>query len=137
MARFPTLADLAHATQQEVLSSWEGLGYYRRARDLHRAAQIVLQEMDGKLPRDSKSLRQLPGVGKYIAGAVASIAFGQDEPALDGNIRRVLARAFDVIEPARSPEGERRLYGLAVENLPAGQASAYNQALMDLGALVR
>jgi A/G-specific adenine glycosylase len=136
MVRFPTLADLAHASQQEVLSAWEGLGYYRRARDLHRAAQIVAKEMGGELPRDLKSLRQLPGVGKYIAGAVASIAFGQDEPALDGNIRRVLARLFDVTEPARSPEGERRLYALAAEHLPSGQASAYNQALMDLGALV-
>lgn len=136
MERFPTLADLANASQQEVLGVWEGLGYYRRARDLHRAAQIVEQEMGGELPQNPKSLRMLPGIGKYMAGAIASIAFGKDAPALDGNIRRVLARVFDVTEPARSPAGERRLYHLAAEHLPPGQASEYNQGLMDLGALV-
>ena len=83
-----------------------------------------------------KALRKLPGIGRYTAGAIASIAFGQDEPALDGNIRRVLARVFNVAEPARSPEGEQRLWELAAANLPPGQAGDYNQALMDLGALI-
>ena len=136
MKRFPTITSLALASQQEVLSAWEGLGYYSRARNLHHAAQIVLDEYEGKLPPDVKSLRQLPGIGRYTAGAIASIAFGNDEPALDGNIRRVLARVFDVNQPPRSREGEERLWQLAADHLPPGQAGEYNQALMDLGALI-
>jgi A/G-specific adenine glycosylase len=134
MRQFPTLAALAAASQQDVLSAWEGLGYYSRARNLHRTAQIVVKEMGGELPRQPEALRKLPGIGRYTAGAIASIAFGLDEPALDGNIRRVLARCFDVTEPARSPLSEQRLWELAALHLPAGQAGAYNQALMDLGA---
>jgi A/G-specific adenine glycosylase len=88
------------------------------------------------LPADSESLSNLPGIGRYTAAAIASIAFGQDEAALDGNIRRVLARVYNVSEPARSPAGERRLRELAAAHLPAGQAGEYNQALMDLGAMV-
>ena len=134
MQRFPNITELAQAAQQDVLSAWEGLGYYSRARNLHRAAQIVVNELGGELPRQSQALRKLPGIGAYTAGAIASIAFGLDEPALDGNIRRVLARLFDVQEAARSPAGERRLWALAAEHLPPGQAGDYNQALMDLGA---
>ena len=134
MQLFPTLGDLANASQQEVLSAWEGLGYYSRARNLHRAAQVVLSEYGGELPRDLKALRRLPGIGRYTAGAIASIAFGMDEPALDGNIRRVLARIFNVSEPARSPHGESVLWDLAAANLPSSQAGDYNQALMDLGS---
>ncbi len=136
MARFPTIAALAAASQQDVLSAWEGLGYYSRARNLHRAAQMVMAEQSGKLPQDPQALGKLPGVGRYTAGAVASIAFGADAPALDGNIRRVLSRLFDVTEPARSPASERRLWSLAAENLPPGRAGDYNQALMDLGAML-
>jgi A/G-specific adenine glycosylase len=95
-----------------------------------------MSELAGKLPRDAQGLRRLPGIGRYTAGAIASIAFGQDEPALDGNIRRVLARLFNVTEPARSPAGERRLWDLAAAHLPPGRAAEYNQALMDLGAMV-
>jgi len=136
MEKFPDLAALASASQQEVLAAWEGLGYYSRARNLHRAAQIIMREFNGELPREIHRLMKLPGIGRYTAGAIASIAFGVDAPALDGNIRRVLARLFDVQEPARSPAGERRLWELAAENLPKGKAGAYNQALMDLGATV-
>lgn len=136
MARFPDLNALARAPLQDVLSTWEGLGYYSRARNLHRAAQIVSSELDGELPEDPVELRKLPGIGRYTAAAIASIAFGQDEPAVDGNIRRVLARVFNISEPARSPAGERRFWELAAENLPLGHAGAYNQALMDLGAVV-
>jgi len=134
MARFPTISLLAQSSQQDVLSTWEGLGYYSRARNLHRAAQIVMQEMGGELPADTKALRRLPGIGRYTAGAIASIAFGRDEPALDANIRRVLSRVFNMGEPAHSPAGERRLWELAWMHLPSGAASAYNQALMDLGS---
>lgn len=136
MKRFPTISDLGKASQQEVLSLWEGLGYYSRARNLLRAAQIVIAEHGGELPRQPQALMKLPGIGRYTAGAIASIAYGFDEPALDGNIRRVLARAFNVEAPARSSNGERRLWELAAEHLPTGRAGEYNQALMDLGATV-
>jgi A/G-specific adenine glycosylase len=132
--RFPTVSKLAQASQDEVLKVWERLGYYSRARSLHRAAQIVCSDYGGQIPRDLQALRRLPGIGRYTAAAIASIAFGLDVAALDGNIRRVLARYFDVAEPARSPGGEQRLWELAAANLPAGKAGAYNQALMDLGA---
>jgi A/G-specific adenine glycosylase len=136
MERFPNIEALANSSLQEVLASWEGLGYYSRAHNLHRAARMVVDNYEGKLPEDPATLRRLPGIGRYTAGAIASIAFGRDEPALDGNIRRVLARVFDVRQPARSPAGERILWELASQNLPAGQAGAYNQAMMDLGATV-
>ena len=136
MERFPTLSSLAEASQQDVLAAWEGLGYYSRARNLHLAAKIVMEQHGAQLPAETKFLRQLPGIGRYTAGAIASIAFGLDEPALDGNIRRVLARVFDLREPARSPKGERELWQYATDHLPDGQAGEYNQALMDLGAMI-
>lgn len=134
--RFPTVQSLAEASEQEVLSVWEGLGYYSRARSLHKAAQVIVNEYNARLPQNTEQLRHLPGIGRYTAAAVASIAFGKDEPALDGNIRRVLARLFNVIEPARSPSGEQRLWDLAQAHLPPSQAGDYNQAMMDLGALI-
>lgn len=136
MERFPTIAALAQASQQDVLVVWEGLGYYNRARNLHRAAQMVVSDHGGKLPADVRALRELPGIGAYTAGAIASIAFGLDEVALDGNIRRVLARVFNVTQAARSAEGESRLMELALAYLPMGQAGDYNQGLMDLGAAI-
>jgi len=136
MQRFPSVFELAAASQQEVLNFWEGLGYYARARNMQRAAQIIATEYQGKLPRTAQALQQLPGIGRYTAAAIASIAFGEDQAALDGNIRRVLARVFDIAEPARSPAGERRLWQLAAEHLPPGTAGDYNQALMDLGATI-
>jgi A/G-specific adenine glycosylase len=136
MMRFPTISDLAVAPQQEVLNFWEGLGYYHRARNLHHAAQIIIEAYEGELPQDAKTLRELPGVGRYTAAAIASIAFGQDEPALDGNIRRVLSRVFNLIDPVGSTKGEQKLWKLAGENLPFGRAGDYNQAIMDLGAVI-
>ncbi|MGD0707548.1 MAG: A/G-specific adenine glycosylase [Anaerolineaceae bacterium] len=136
MMRFPTLQALAAADEQEVLKLWEGLGYYSRARNLFKAARVVMESYNGVLPGDRTALEHLPGIGRYTAGAIASIAFGQNEPALDGNIRRVLARIFDVQEPARSPAGEKRLWELAAENLPPGSAGDYNQAMMDLGTAI-
>lgn len=136
MERFPTVAALADASEQDVLQAWEGLGYYSRARNLHRAARAVMEQYGGSLPTDRAQLEKLPGIGKYTAGAVASIAFGQDAAALDGNIRRVLARVFNVTLPARSNGGEKRLWELARQTLPPGRAGDYNQALMDLGATI-
>lgn len=136
MARFPTLAALAAAEEQDVLQAWEGLGYYSRARSLWRAARQVMLESNGQLPSNTEELSRLPGIGAYTAGAIASMAFGRDEAALDGNIRRVLARLFNVAVPARSPEGERALWHLARQHLPPGRAGDFNQALMDLGSQV-
>jgi A/G-specific adenine glycosylase len=134
--RFPDIESLAQADVQDVLSSWEGLGYYSRARNLHRAARIVVAEMNGELPQTPQELQSLPGIGPYTAGAIASIAFGKDVPAVDGNIRRVLSRLFNISIPARTPEGEEILWELAQGNLPGGQAGTYNQAMMDLGAVI-
>jgi A/G-specific adenine glycosylase len=136
MMRFPTIEVLAMASEQDVLSLWEGLGYYSRARNLHRAARKVVENHGGELPRDLDLLRCLPGVGVYTAAAIASLAFGMDIAAVDGNIRRVISRLFDVTEVADSPAGKKKLQSLADEHLPEGRAGDYNQALMDLGATI-
>ncbi|MEJ5223140.1 MAG: A/G-specific adenine glycosylase [Anaerolineales bacterium] len=136
MARFPTVADLAAADEKDVLSLWEGLGYYSRARNLHRAARLIMSEFGGQIPDNLSDLRRLPGVGRYTAAAIASMAFGQDVATLDGNLRRVFARLFDVTEPADSAAGENQLWQLVEAHLPPGRAGDYNQALMDLGATI-
>lgn len=136
LARFPNLESLATASQQDVLSIWEGMGYYSRARNMHRTAQIVVNDYNGKFPSNLKSLSSLPGIGPYTSAAIASIAFGADTPAIDGNIRRVLARFFNVAEEIRTTQAERKLHALAATNLPTGQAGDYNQALMELGAVI-
>ncbi|MCQ3936433.1 MAG: A/G-specific adenine glycosylase [Chloroflexi bacterium] len=136
MKLFPNVKTLANAKERDVLNAWEGLGYYTRARNLHKAAKIVASDFNGKLPRDLQALRSLPGIGRYTVGAIASIAFKMDEPTLDGNIRRVLSRLFDVSEYADSSAGEKILWELAAKNLPKGKAGDYNQALMELGATV-
>jgi A/G-specific adenine glycosylase len=136
MQRFPSIEALAKASTQDVLAAWEGLGYYGRARNLFKAAKLVVNEYHGRLPEEVQQLRKLPGVGRYTAAAIASLAFGRDEPTLDGNIRRVLARYFNVSEDARSKVGVDKLWSLAAQYLPQGQAGDYNQALMELGAIV-
>ena len=136
MERFPTIDQLSAASLQEVLNAWEGLGYYSRARNLHRAAQQIMAEYGGELPADVKELRKLPGIGPYTAGAIASIAFGLDEPLLDGNVRRVLARLFAIQTAVDTPEGMRQLWGIAARYIPTGRAGEYNQGLMELGALI-
>jgi A/G-specific adenine glycosylase len=136
MHLFPTVQALANASEQDVLNAWEGLGYYSRARNLHKAAKIVADQYNAEIPRDLETLRTLPGIGRYTMGAIASIAFGMDVPALDGNIKRVYARIFDVEVPVDSLAGEKILWELAEENLPQGHAGDYNQALMDLGATI-
>lgn len=136
MDRFPSVHDLAEASEQDVLTLWEGLGYYSRARNLRQAARVIVDEHDSQLPRSAAALRKLPGIGRYTAAAIASMAFGLDEPTLDGNIRRVYARLFNVEVPADSTEGEKLLWQIAAQNLPRGKAGDYNQALMDLGAMI-
>jgi A/G-specific adenine glycosylase len=136
MTRFPTIEALAHAPIDDVLNLWEGLGYYRRAHGLHKAARQLHAAGDAHLPETPKELESLPGIGRYTARAVAAIAFDADVLALDGNLRRVLARLFDVALDVSGPEGEKRLRALGESILPRGKASAFNQALMDLGAAV-
>ncbi len=113
LARFPSISALAAAPLDEVLVLWEGLGYYSRARGLHAAAQRIMAEHGGEVPRSVALLRTLPGIGRYTAGAIASLAFELPEPALDGNGRRVLARVFDVDTPLSHPGTEERLWALA------------------------
>ncbi len=134
MKLFPDVKALAKSSEQDVLNAWEGLGYYSRARNLHKAAKIVAEKFNGELPRDLDDLRSLPGIGRYTVGAIASIAFKMDEPTLDGNLRRVFSRLYDLTESADSPAGEKILWEYAAQNLPKGKAGDYNQALMDLGA---
>jgi len=134
MRRFPTVERLARARPQGVLAAWEGLGYYRRALQLRRTAQVVVRDRGGKLPRSAEGLRELAGVGPYTAAAVAAFAYGVDEIALDGNLRRVFARLMDLPVDPRTPQGEARLLRYARRHLPHGKASAFNQSLMDLGA---
>jgi A/G-specific adenine glycosylase len=136
MCLFPDVQALAKASERKVLNAWEGLGYYGRARNLHKAAKVVVKEHGGELPHDLNALIKLPGIGRYTVGAIASIAFGMNEPALDGNLKRVYARLFDLSEAIDSTIGEKRLWEIAENNLPKGKAGDFNQALMDLGATV-
>jgi len=136
LERFPSLEALAKAEIDDVLKAWEGLGYYRRAHNLHRTAQVLLREHDGRLPKSVSELRGLPGIGPYTAGAIASIAFGLDEPVLDGNVVRVLSRLFAVPGAPGRAETRNRLLREAQRLASGGTAAALNQALMDLGARV-
>lgn len=136
MQTFPDIETLANSSEQEVLKQWEGLGYYSRARNIHKTAKILLNEYASQIPADPEKLQKLPGIGRYTAAAITSMAFGLDQAALDGNIRRVLSRVFDVSLPIRTPEAEKFFWELAEQNLPTGQAGDYNQALMDLGASI-
>ena len=131
MEHFPTIEVLADADEEAVLKAWEGLGYYTRARNLHRSARMVLEKLGGVLPKDATSLRELPGVGEYSAGAIASIAYGQAVPAVDGNARRVLSRLFDL-----DGTSDALLRRRAVELLDIDRPGDWNQALMELGAKV-
>jgi A/G-specific adenine glycosylase len=134
LARFPDVASLATADADEVLGAWAGLGYYSRARNLQRAAQQVVAEHAGALPDTAEALRGLPGIGRYTAGAVASIAFDRPEPVVDGNVARVLARLRGIREDVKRPAGARRLWEEAARLVRGSQPGELNQALMELGA---
>jgi len=134
--RFPTVQALAGADLADVLKAWEGLGYYTRARNLHRAAIEVAVREGGRLPDDPAELARLPGFGPYMTGAVASIAFGRPEPVLDGNVIRVLARLYAISDPPAGTATRRRLWDLARSLVPADAPGDYNQAVMELGATV-
>ena len=131
LRRFPGWDALAGAGEDEVLREWKGLGYYRRARNLHRAARVVRERFGGELPEEPSELRELPGVGEYTAGAVASIAFGRAVPAVDGNVKRVLCRLFDLEAPTAG-----RLREEATRLVDPGRPGDFNEAMMELGATV-
>ena len=134
MAQFPDFDTLAKASEDEVLRAWEGLGYYRRARNLQKLAQVIVKDHGGQMPSDPVAILALPGIGPYTAGAVASFAFGLPEPIVDGNVARVLARVFNDSTPIDSTEGQKLLWQRAREFvLAASQPSDFNSALMELG----
>jgi A/G-specific adenine glycosylase len=134
--KFPNIKCLARADQQSVLKIWEGLGYYARARNLHQAARQVVEEHNGSIPDNWKQFKALPGVGDYIAAAVLSIAFHQPFPVVDGNVKRVLARLFAKDTPVNGSGAHKAYYIIAEKLLDSGQAGVFNQALMELGALI-
>ena len=133
MRRWPTVEDLAAATEDEVLREWQGLGYYSRARNLHYAARQIVER--GHFPHTIEAIKQLKGVGDYTAAAIGSIAFGLPAAVVDGNVYRVLARHFDIETPINSTEGKKTFAALAQSLLPEASAGLYNQAIMDFGAI--
>lgn len=136
VARFPDIRSLARADEHDVIKQWEGLGYYRRARNLQSAAQHVVAHWGGKIPDDPAQFRGLPGVGAYIEAAVQSIAFQHPLAVVDGNVRRVLSRLFAISTPGHSAAGRREIAGLADSLLDRRQPGEFNQAAMEFGALV-
>ena len=136
MRRFPDVRTVAEADTDEVLKAWEGLGYYSRVRNLHKAARQIMLRHEGELPLDHASLLALPGIGEYTAGAILSIAANQAVPAVDANVERVFSRLFDIDVPVKSPIAADYMQHIAAGLIPQGQARLFNQALMELGALV-
>lgn len=133
--RWPTVTDLAQASEEEVLKMWQGLGYYSRARNLHQCAKQVVEQHDGQFPADFEQLKQLKGIGDYTAAAIASIAFGLPCAVVDGNVYRVLSRLFDINTPINTNEGQQTFAQLADELLDRERSGLHNQAMMEFGAL--
>ncbi|MBI1900818.1 MAG: A/G-specific adenine glycosylase [Planctomycetia bacterium] len=136
VAALPTIADLAAASEQTVLKLWEGLGYYRRARNLHRAARVIASEHEDRFPDDPEAVEKLPGIGRYTAGAILSIAFDQRRPILEANTRRLYARLLGYRGDVRSARAEKTLWQFAEQLVPRISPGRFNQALMELGATI-
>jgi A/G-specific adenine glycosylase len=136
MEELPTISHLAQCPEERLMKLWQGLGYYSRARNLQKAAQVIQSEYGGEFPQDYDKIRALPGVGDYTAGAVSSIAFGQAQPAVDGNVLRVITRILAWEEDITKPATKRSIHALLAEIMPREAPGAFNQALMELGALV-
>ncbi len=136
ITRFPTIRDLANADEADVLKAWEGLGYYRRARQLHAAGQAIVRDHGGVIPDDPDALRALPGVGRYIAGAILSFAFNIPAPILEANTQRVMARWLAWPDDIKSTRSQARLWEAATRVVPTRDPATFNQAFMELGALV-
>ena len=133
---YESVGKLAKANEDQLLSHWEGLGYYARVQNIHKTAKIVSEVYLGKFPQDLKELESLPGIGRYTAGAIASIAFGKNAPILDGNIRRVFTRYFNIDTPIHTKITENNLWRIAEDLIPEDDPGEFNQALMELGALL-
>ena len=136
LKKFPSIKALAAASLDEVLKQWEGLGYYSRARNLHKAAKEIITQHRGRFPKTFEGIRELPGIGRYTAGAVASIAFGLPAPILDGNVARVMVRLYAISKLPKLPEVRKELWGYAEKLLPKKSPGDFNQALMELGATI-
>ncbi len=136
MEAFPSISDLARASQQEVLKVWEGMGYYARARNLHKAAQYLVEHHEGRMPESYEALRQIPGIGDYTAAAVASIAFGEPRAVMDGNVRRVVCRLFRYEKQVHTQKARETLQGFADWLLSPEHPGDFNQAMMELGATI-
>ena len=133
--KYPSIQDLARADEDEVLRLWQGLGYYSRARNLHACARVVVNELGGRFPSTYQALLRLKGVGRYTAAAIASIAFQESIPVVDGNVYRVLARVFGIEEDVATTRGIKTFYALAQSLIPQKNAGLYNQAVMEFGAI--
>ncbi len=139
LERFPTIKDLAEAPHDDLMKAWEGLGYYSRVRNMQAAAQQLVQDYNGKLPKTATELQKLKGIGRYTAGAIASIAFGEAVSVLDGNVIRVFARLYDIEDDVTKPTTKKLCWEKAdvlMLSVPDGRAGDYNQALMELGRLI-
>lgn len=136
MKRFPDPASVALASEDEILLHWEGLGYYARAKNIQKAARQIVSEFGGELPRDFDSVRRLPGIGRYTAGAIMSFAYNADYAAADANAARILSRLFDISSPWGTKEFQNAVWDRASGMLPKGRARDFNQALMDFGSSV-
>jgi len=136
MKRFPSMKSLAAASQEEVLKQWEGLGYYSRARNLHKAAQIISTDWNGRFPRTAEEIIKLPGIGSYTTAAIGSLAFNLDLAVLDGNVIRVLSRLFAYTRDTRSSAAKKELQQFADDLLVKGDAGNFNEAMMELGATI-
>ncbi len=139
MQRFPNIEAVAHASEEDILHAWQGLGYYSRARNIHKAAKIVLEKHRGVFPAELEAIRALPGIGPYTAGAIASIAFGHELPCIDANVERVLARLYDIDSPVKQEPAASRIRALALElalAVPKKHIRAHNESIMELGALI-
>jgi len=134
--KFPMVKALASASLDEVLKAWEGLGYYSRARNLHKAAKVIVAKRHGRFPKTFEAIRELPGIGRYTAGAIASIAFDLPYPVLDGNVSRVLVRLYAISKPPRDPKIVEELWDYAEKLLPKNSPGDFNQAFMELGARI-
>ena len=136
IAAFPTVRHLAEAPSEQIMKLWEGLGYYSRARNLQKAAQLIMQDFGGEIPSDTSDLKRLPGIGDYTAGAIASIAFSKPAPAVDGNVLRVMSRLLDCHESIDSPAVKQKFSALLSSVYPTDRPGDMTQALMELGATV-
>lgn len=136
LRRFPTIRSLASATESEVLRAWEGLGYYARARNLHRCAETIVGKLRGELPSCPEALQSLPGIGRYTANAIAVFAFNKSLPIVEANTARVLTRLFNIRAPIDSTQNRHKLWKLSTKLVPQNTARDFHNAMMDLGAII-